>query len=87
MLDFENMNDSRVAFFAAMLAVGAALAFFVAAVFAGTSYANDETRMFDSKEVPDVRYVMNYEIDPALYSFYAPSSEPATELVTKADDL
>lgn len=64
------MNDSRVAVVAALLAVSVALLFFVSAAISGTTVIDDDAMQFKSQETPEVRYVMNYEIDPALYSFY-----------------
>jgi len=69
-MDFGEMNDSRVAVIAALLAVGVALIFFVSAAVSGATVIEDDAMQFKSQETPEVRYVMNYEIDPSIYSFY-----------------
>lgn len=74
------LNDRQVAGGAALLAVVVALVFFIAAVVSGGSYGVDESRMFNTNEAPEVRYVMNYEVDPALYSFYESETKDAEAL-------
>ena len=78
------LNDRQVAGAAALLSVAVALLFFVVAVLSGGSYAVDETRMFNTNDAPEVRYVMNYEVDPALYSFYE-SETKGSEALTAAN--
>lgn len=74
------MNDSRVAVIAALLAVSVALVFFVSAIVSGGTSGAEDAMQFKSNDTPEVRYVMNYEIDPSLYSFYQQQNEAAEAL-------
>lgn len=65
------LSPSRLLVWFAALCVATALVMLGVAVFTGRAKSFEDATRFDQKTAPDVRYVMNYEVDPTLFSFYA----------------
>ena len=75
-------STTSAAFIFAGLALITAVTLLGIAVFTGRTASIEDATRFDQRDAPDVRYVMNYEIDPSLFSFYA--AETGQDVVPQA---
>lgn len=83
-----DMSGTKIALVAALLAIATAVLVFGAAMVTGGARHVDDATEFHIRSVPEVRYVMNYEIDPTLYSFYQSQQDeaPARVAARSVDD-
>lgn len=59
-------------------AVVTAIVILAIAVFTGRTTSFEDATRFEQRTTPDVRYVINYEIEPELFSFYTNERQAAS---------
>lgn len=72
MFEVRSNTQTQVAGVFALVAIAAATVLFVAAMLMGlrSSPAAEDATSFEADARPEVRYVMQYEVDEELFSFY-----------------
>lgn len=84
MLSTSTNRQTQFAGLFALIAIATATVLFVSAMLIGLrgSSVEEDATSFEAESRPEVRYVLQYEVDDELFSFY---EEQGTQRVASAD--